>query len=66
MGRGYGDRRGAKPRSVTRVRVSGAVKKRSWDEVEACRQPQDLFFTAPDTLTRVTDHGDLFAPLLSP
>ena len=22
----------------------------------------DLFFTAPDTLTRVTDHGDLFAP----
>ena len=37
----------------------------TWDEVEACRQPQDLFFTAPDTLTRVTDHGDLFAPLLS-
>jgi len=38
----------------------------TWDEVEACRQPQDLFFTAPDTLTRVTDHGDLFAPVLSP
>jgi hypothetical protein len=34
--------------------------------VEACHQPQDLFFTAPDTLTRVTAHGDLFAPLLSP
>jgi bifunctional non-homologous end joining protein LigD len=38
----------------------------TWDEVEACRQPPDLFFTAPDTLTRVTAHGDLFAPLLSP
>jgi bifunctional non-homologous end joining protein LigD len=38
----------------------------TWDEVEACHQPQDLFFTAPDTLTRVTAHGDLFAPLLSP
>jgi len=38
----------------------------TWDEVEACRQPPDLFFTAPDTLARVTDHGDLFAPLLSP
>jgi bifunctional non-homologous end joining protein LigD len=37
----------------------------TWDEVEACRQPPDLFFTAPDTLARVTDHGDLFAPLLS-
>jgi len=23
----------------------------TWDEIEACRQPQDLFFTAPDTLT---------------
>jgi bifunctional non-homologous end joining protein LigD len=36
----------------------------TWDEVEACRQPPDLFFTAHDTLARVTDHGDLFAPLL--
>jgi bifunctional non-homologous end joining protein LigD len=33
--------------------------------VEACRQPQDLFFTAPDTLARVAGHGDLFAPLLA-
>jgi bifunctional non-homologous end joining protein LigD len=37
----------------------------TWDEVEACRQPQDLFFTAGDTLARVAGHGDLFAPLLS-
>ena len=27
----------------------------TWDEVEACRQPQDLFFTAQDTLSRVAD-----------
>ena len=25
----------------------------SWDEVAACRTPQDLFFTAPDVLARV-------------
>ena len=37
----------------------------TWDEVAACRQPQDLFFTASDTLARVAGHGDLFAPLLS-
>jgi bifunctional non-homologous end joining protein LigD len=37
----------------------------TWDEVAACRQPQDLFFTAADTLARVAAHGDLFAPLLS-
>ncbi len=37
----------------------------SWDEVEACRQPQDLFFTADMVLDRVARHGDLFAPLLS-
>ncbi len=38
----------------------------SWDEVAACRQPQDLFFTAEATLARVASHGDLFAPLLPP
>jgi bifunctional non-homologous end joining protein LigD len=38
----------------------------SWDEVEACRQPQDLFFTADMVLDRVERHGDLFAPLLTP
>ena len=38
----------------------------SWDEVKACRQPQDLFFTAAMVLDRVAKHGDLFAPLLTP
>jgi bifunctional non-homologous end joining protein LigD len=36
----------------------------SWDEVEACRTREDLFFTADLTLARVADQGDLFAPLL--
>jgi len=36
----------------------------SWDEVAACRAPDDLFFTAPDVLARVAEHGDRFAPLL--
>jgi bifunctional non-homologous end joining protein LigD len=36
----------------------------TWDEVAACRYPDDLFFTAPDVLARVAEHGDLFAPLL--
>ena len=38
----------------------------SWDEVAACRQPQDLFFTADVVLDRVATRGDLFAPLLTP
>ena len=38
----------------------------SWDEVQACRQPQDLFFIAGEVLDRVAEHGDLFAPLLPP
>jgi bifunctional non-homologous end joining protein LigD len=37
----------------------------SWDEVKACRQPQDLFFTAEVALDRVAERGDLFAPLLT-
>ena len=36
----------------------------TWDEVTACRHPDDLFFTAPDVLARVAEQGDLFAPLL--
>jgi bifunctional non-homologous end joining protein LigD len=36
----------------------------TWDEVAACRAPGDLFFTAPDVLTRVAELGDLFAPLV--
>jgi bifunctional non-homologous end joining protein LigD len=37
----------------------------TWDEVEACRAPEDLVFTSDDVLDRVAQHGDLFAPLLS-
>ncbi len=36
----------------------------TWDEVAACRDPQDLTFTAPDVLARVETHGDLFAALI--
>jgi bifunctional non-homologous end joining protein LigD len=37
----------------------------TWDEIAACRTPQDLTFTADDVLDRVDDHGDLFEPLLA-
>ena len=37
----------------------------SWDEVQACRRPEELFFTAETVLDRVATHGDLFAPLVS-
>ncbi len=36
----------------------------SWEEVRACRRPEELFFTADVVLDRVEKHGDLFAPLL--
>jgi bifunctional non-homologous end joining protein LigD len=36
----------------------------SWDEVQACHRPEELFFTADLTLDRVAQLGDLFAPLL--
>jgi bifunctional non-homologous end joining protein LigD len=36
----------------------------SWDEVQACHRPGELFFTADVTLDRVAQLGDLFAPLL--
>jgi bifunctional non-homologous end joining protein LigD len=36
----------------------------TWDEVEACRKPEDLVFHTDDVLARVEEHGDLFAPLL--
>jgi bifunctional non-homologous end joining protein LigD len=36
----------------------------TWDEVAACRAPDDLVFTADDVLERVEQHGDLFASLL--
>ena len=37
----------------------------TWDEVAAVRRPEDVQFRAEQTLERVDDHGDLFAPLLS-
>ena len=36
----------------------------SWDEVQACHRPDELFFTADVVLDRVAELGDLFAPLL--
>jgi bifunctional non-homologous end joining protein LigD len=36
----------------------------TWAEVEACRSPADLVFTAPQALDRVEADGDLFADLL--
>jgi bifunctional non-homologous end joining protein LigD len=32
----------------------------SWDEVESCKRPADLTFTAEDVLARVARSGDLF------
>jgi bifunctional non-homologous end joining protein LigD len=37
----------------------------TWDEVAAVRRPEDVQFRAEQTLERVDEHGDLFAPLLS-
>ena len=36
----------------------------TWDEVEACRKPEDLRFTADQVIERVDADGDLFAPVL--
>ena len=38
----------------------------TWDEVAACRDPEDLVVTLPDLPARLERHGDLFAPLLRP
>jgi bifunctional non-homologous end joining protein LigD len=38
----------------------------SWAEVEACRRPADLTFTAIDVLDRIGSAGDLFAGVLPP
>jgi bifunctional non-homologous end joining protein LigD len=35
----------------------------TWDEVRRCRRPEQLTFTADDVLDRVTETGDLFAPV---
>ncbi|MEP6697220.1 MAG: non-homologous end-joining DNA ligase [Pseudonocardiales bacterium] len=37
----------------------------TWDEVEACRRPEDLAFLSDDVLTRFEEVGDLFGPVLS-
>jgi bifunctional non-homologous end joining protein LigD len=36
----------------------------TWEEVEACRRPEDLRFTSNDVLARVAEYGDLFAACL--
>ena len=38
----------------------------TWDEVAACRSPEDVRFRAEQVLERVDELGDLFAPLLEP
>jgi bifunctional non-homologous end joining protein LigD len=37
----------------------------TWDEVRACRRPEDLVFTADDLPARLAEHGDLLAPLFT-
>ncbi len=49
-------------RARARQTVSTPV---TWDEVDACRSPDDLVFTSDDVLSRVEERGDLFAPLLT-
>jgi bifunctional non-homologous end joining protein LigD len=50
-------------RARTHPTVSTPV---TWEEVAACREPGDLFFTALDVLARVAEHGDMFGALLLP
>ncbi len=37
----------------------------TWDEVRACRRPEQLVFTAADLPARIAEHGDLLAPLFT-
>jgi bifunctional non-homologous end joining protein LigD len=53
---GYSLRGRARPTVATPV---------TWDEVRACRRPEDLVFTAADLPARLAEHGDLLAPLLA-
>ena len=48
-------------RARTHPTVSTPV---TWDEVAACRAPEDLIFTAADVPDRIEKLGDLFADLL--
>jgi len=50
-------------RAMSQPTVSTPV---SWDEVAACRQPDDLTFTSDAVLDRVDRHGDLLSPLITP
>jgi len=50
-------------RARVRPTVSTPV---SWDEVEACRSPADLAFTASQVLERMDTRGDLLAPVVAP
>ncbi|MGH3566622.1 MAG: non-homologous end-joining DNA ligase, partial [Pseudonocardia sp.] len=37
----------------------------TWDEVAACRRPEDLVFVAADLPDRIAAHGDLLGPLFT-
>lgn len=37
----------------------------TWDEVRACRRPEDLVFVAADLPDRIAAHGDLLGPLFT-
>ncbi|WP_282702437.1 non-homologous end-joining DNA ligase [Streptomyces sp. CC219B] len=50
-------------RARAEVSVSTPV---TWAEVEQCRAPAQLAFTAPDLAPRIQDYGDLLGPLLEP
>lgn len=47
-------------RATSEPRVSAPV---TWEEVEACKRPDDLVFGPDDVLGRIDAHGDLFALL---
>ncbi len=56
-----------RPLLAARPPVPHRLHPRHLGRGRACSaRPQDLFFTAGDTLARVAGHGDLFAPLLDP
>ncbi|MEU9300731.1 non-homologous end-joining DNA ligase [Streptomyces sp. NPDC048269] len=50
-------------RARARPTVSAPV---SWEEVEACRTPEDLVFLADDIGPRLERDGDFFGPLIDP
>lgn len=50
-------------RARTEPTVSAPV---TWDEIEACRNPEDLVFRSDGMAARLERHGDLLGPLLAP